>query len=123
MSDETGMIASPLEVIDRSTSNAVTRISQLAEEYEAAVIVVGLPRTLAGDEGPSAESARALGAAIASATDRNLVYWDERFTSVEAERTLLEAGMSRKQRRDTSDKVAAAVMLQGYLDAQVHGDL
>ena len=122
LSDEIGLVATPFEVIDTATTHPVKRIGDLADQFEVETIVVGLPRSLSGEEGPAAAAARELGDGIASATGRNLVYWDERFTTIEAEKALLEAGMTRKQRRDTTDKVAAAVMLQGYLDAQGRND-
>lgn len=118
ISDPTCILASPLEVIDRTRSGVADRIDAICREYDVETIVVGLPVSLSGEEGESAARARALGEEIASATERNLVYWDERFTSVEAERSMIEAGVRRKQRRETTDKVAAAVLLQGYLDHQ-----
>ena len=116
MSDATGLIASPHVVIDVEKTDPVAEIARLCDEYDVGTVVVGLPRTLSGDEGAAAAAARSLGSQIAAATGRNLVYWDERFTSVEAERALVEAGMRRESRRKAADKVAAAVMLQGYLD-------
>ncbi len=93
-------------------------IAQLCAEEDVEIIVVGLPVSLSGVEGPSAEAARRFGAEVAEATGRNLVYWDERFTSVQAENALLEARMRRDKRRVNRDMVAAALMLQGYLDSQ-----
>ena len=92
-------------------------ITRLCNEQDVATIVVGLPLSLSGEEGAAAAAARRLGDAVQSATGRNLVYWDERFTSVQAEQALLEAGMRRRRRRDTRDMIAAALMLQGYLDS------
>ena len=79
-------------------------------------IVVGLPVSLSGDEGRAAAAARRFGEEVESGTGRNLVYWDERFTSVIAEQALLQAGMRRERRHDKRDMVAAALILQGYLD-------
>ena len=125
ISDASRVIASPLEVIDRHRTDVTTRLRTLCEEYEVDVVVVGLPVNLSGDEGPAAAAARELGASVAASTGHDVVYWDERFTTRTAEAALIEAGMRREDRRDRRDKVAAAVMLQGYLDHHRlthHGD-
>ena len=116
MSDGLGLIASPHSVIDRKRGDPVAVITALCNEFEVSTIVVGLPMTLAGEEGAAAVAARSLGDEIAAASGRNLVYWDERFTSVQAERSLVEGGVTRRRRRQLTDKVAAAMMLQAYLD-------
>jgi len=116
MSDGLGLIASPHSVIDRKREDPVAIITALCNEFEVSTIVVGLPMTLAGEEGAAAVAARSLGDEIAAASGRNLVYWDERFTSVQAERSLVEGGVTRRRRRQLTDKVAAAMMLQAYLD-------
>jgi putative Holliday junction resolvase len=85
---------------------------------DVAKIVVGLPTTLGGHEGPSAEEARTLGKDLHNATDLPVVYHDERFTSRMAESTLLADGMKRRDRRQKVDKIAAAIILQDYLDNQ-----
>lgn len=117
LSDPIGIIAQPHVVIDRRTVNAVEAIKSLCEEYEVETVVIGLPRTLSGEEGPSAALARELGAAVGEATGCSVEFFDERFTTVQAESALLEGGMRRRKRRETIDKVAAAMMLQGYLDS------
>jgi putative Holliday junction resolvase len=125
VSDASRIIASPLEVIDRRRTDVTTRLRKICEEYEIGAIVVGLPMSLSGDEGPAALAARELGAAVATSTGHDVVYWDERFTTRTAEAALIESGMRRKDRRDHRDKVAAAVMLQGFLDHHRlthHGD-
>jgi len=86
-------------------------------EYEVARVVVGLPVSLSGVEGAAAEKARSLAAQVEEATGCEIVFFDERFTTVQAEAALLEGGVRRRRRRETVDKVAAAVMLQGYLDS------
>jgi putative Holliday junction resolvase len=116
VSDPDGVVALPHSVVDRRGGDAIARIAGLCEEYDVRTIVVGLPTLLSGAEGSAAEAARRLGEEVASATGRNLVYWDERFTSVQAEQAMLEAGARREERRDRRDMVAAALMLQGYLD-------
>jgi len=114
MSDPLGMTALPLEVVPRSV--AVDRVARLVDEHEVDTIVVGLPRPLGGGDSDSARLARELGDQIQSATGVEVVFVDERYTSKMAEEFLLEAGMKRRSRRVTIDKVAAAIILQGYLD-------
>jgi putative Holliday junction resolvase len=114
MSDPLGMTARPLEVVARAM--AVDRVAQLAEEHEVETIVVGLPRPLGGGDSDSARLARELGDEIQSVTGVEVVFVDERYTSKMAEESLLEAGVKRRSRRITVDKVAAAIILQGYLD-------
>lgn len=120
LSDESGMLASPLLTVARRGVRAdVARVAQLADERSVALFVVGLPYELDGSEGRSARLARQIGDALAEATGRPVRYVDERFTSVEAERRLVAAGVSRARRRDTIDQAAAALILQSWLD---HGE-
>jgi putative Holliday junction resolvase len=123
LSDTLGIIAQPHVVLDRQAVDAIAAIKKLCMEYEVETVVVGLPRSLSGKEGPSAAKARELGAAVGAATGLDIEFVDERFTTVQAEAALLEGGMRRRQRRETIDKVAAAVMLQGYLDARRSDDV
>lgn len=116
LSDPTGTIASPHSVVDRRAVDPATVVRELCEENDVERIVVGLPTGLSGDEGPSAQAARAFGALVAEATGLPVEYQDERFTTVTAESALLEGGVRRDKRREVRDKVAAAVILQTYLD-------
>ena len=116
------MIAQPHVVLDRRSSDPVEEIKRMCDEYEVTAVVIGLPTTLSGDEGPSAGLARELGAEITAATGCEVEFFDERFTTVQAESALLEGGVRRRKRRETVDKVAAAMMLQGYLDMRGHSD-
>jgi putative Holliday junction resolvase len=93
----------------------------LVETEEVGEIVVGLPIHNDGREGQKAAEARAYGGWIQKVTGRPVVYWDERFTTVEAEGFLLEAGLTNKRRKQRRDRVAAQIMLQGYLDAGAPG--
>ena len=122
LSDTIGIIAQPHKVIDRREVDAVAAIKALCIEYEVETVVVGLPRTLSGEEGPSAAMARELGAAVGDATGCDIEFFDERFTTVQAESALLEGGMRRRKRRETVDKIAAAMMLQGFLDSRPTDD-
>lgn len=116
ISDSLGMTARPHSVVPRAT--AVDEVVILVKEQDIGTIVVGLPTGLSGGEGMSATEARKLADELASATGVDVVLLDERFTSRLAEVALLESGMKRRRRRETVDKVAAAIILQDYLDRQ-----
>lgn len=116
ISDATGTIASPLEFVDRKAKNHEGRISDLCSEWEITEIVVGLPLSLDGSEGPAAAKSRDFGTFVAELTGLPVSYHDERFTTVTAEQALLEGGVKRRSRTNMRDQVAAAVMLQGFLD-------
>jgi putative Holliday junction resolvase len=88
----------------------------LVADQEAEVVVVGLPLSLDGSDGPAARAARTEAKQLASVVKVPVELYDERFTTVTAERSMLEAGLDGRQRRKVVDKVAAAVMLQGWLD-------
>lgn len=114
VSDGLGITARPLDVVLRSDLIAI--VTNLVKDLDIAKIVIGLPTSLGGEEGPAAIEARKLGAELEVATEIPVVYHDERFTSRMAETSLLESGMKRRVRRETIDKVAAAIILQDYLD-------
>ncbi len=116
LSDPLGMIAQPHGVIDRAREDPLAVIRNLVADNDVSLIVVGLPLSLSGEEGPAAAAARAFAAEVAEAVECGVELMDERFTSHTAERALLEGGMSRAERKRTRDKVAAAVMLQAFLD-------
>ncbi len=116
VSDVTGTIASPVEFIDREARNEEERIVDLCKEWEIVQIVVGLPLSLDGSEGPAAKKSRGFARSVEEWTELPVVLHDERFTTVTAEQALLEGGVKRRSRTTKRDQVAAAVMLQGYLD-------
>ena len=120
MSDRSGTIASPVTVVlrsgDRATDHA--KIAQLVVEEEAEVVVVGLPLSLDGSVGPAARAAIEESAALATVVSVPVETFDERLTTVTAERHLMEAKMRAEARRRIVDKVAAAVMLQNWLDTR-----
>ena len=116
LSDPLGIIAHPHVVLDRRRRSVLDEIRAICAEYAVETIVIGLPTSLSGVEGSAAERARLLGDEVSEATGCEIVFFDERFTTVQAEAALLEGGMKRRRRRETIDKIAAAVMLQGYLD-------
>jgi putative pre-16S rRNA nuclease len=116
LSDATGTIAGPHSVIDRRIVDVDEALRRLVEEHGVELIVVGLPVSLSGAEGPAAEAARAFADSVADATGLPIVLQDERFTTVTAEGALIEGGVGRSERRRKRDQVAAAVMLQSFLD-------
>lgn len=118
LSDPTGIIASPHAVIDRHTDDVAERLQRICRDEDVSRIVVGLPVTLDGREGQAAAAARELARLAAEATELDVILHDERFTTVTAEQALLEGGMRRAERREVRDKVAAAVLLQSYLDGE-----
>ena len=115
ISDSLGLTARPLAVVPRSS--VVDEVRSLVQEQDVVTIVVGLPTGLGGDEGMSASEARELAKELATATGVDVVLRDERYTSRIAESALLESGMRRRKRRESVDKVAAAIILQDYLDS------
>ncbi len=118
VSDSSETIASPVTVIQRSRrlSDDHANIRRIADDEEAELIVVGLPITMAGEIGPAARSVTEESEAIGVATGRPIELFDERMTTVTADRVLKEASLSATARRQFVDKVAAAVMLQTWLD-------
>ena len=121
VSDPSGVIASPSATLVRSGNASRDRaaIVEAAIEAEAEVVVVGLPRELSGRMGPAARAARAEVEALrALAPTLRFELYDERLTTVIATRSLIGAGVKRKERKDKVDQVAAAVILQGYLESR-----
>lgn len=121
VSDPTGTIASPHSYVDTGP-NAVDSIRSLCTELDVTTIVVGLPLRLDGGEGPAARHSRKLGGALTEALGIPVEFWDERFTTMTAENAMLQGNVRRKKRKEKRDQIAAAVMLQGYLDRQAHND-
>jgi putative Holliday junction resolvase len=123
VSDRSGTIATPLTVIARSGRVDVdhARIAALVLEEEAERVVVGLPLSLDGRKGPAALAAEAETDVLAAALSVPVESFDERLTTVTADRALVEAGMRGEDRRNVVDKVAAAVMLQAWLDRRSGG--
>ncbi|MGH8875323.1 MAG: Holliday junction resolvase RuvX, partial [Acidimicrobiia bacterium] len=101
-----------------NADRAVEEVVRMVSEHEVELIVVGLPVTLSGGEGESAGGARRLAARVSEATGLPVELVDERFTTHTAERAMLAAGEKRRRRRADLDKVAAAVILQHYLDGR-----
>ncbi len=119
LSDELGWTAQGLEVIRRkSAAHDFARLAEIAKQYGVQSWVVGMPRNMNGTYGPRADLTRTFMALLTERLGLPVESWDERLTTVAAERLLLEADVSRAKRRQVIDKMAAAVILQGFLDAR-----
>lgn len=120
LANSEGTVATPYEVLTRSGDRARDHraIALLAEEAGATMLVVGLPLSLDGSMGPAARAAEAEAAELRSATGLDVELWDERLTTVSADRQLVDLALDGRRRRQVVDKVAAAVMLQAWLDGQ-----
>jgi putative holliday junction resolvase len=121
LSDPNQVVASPAETLHVPREQDAPTIDALVgatARHEAAGIVVGYPRRLDGREGSGAARARRIAEALHDRTGCPVLLWDERFSTVEAERVLLQGDVSRKGRKDTVDRVAASVLLQGVLELQ-----
>lgn len=124
LTDPSRMIASPHDTIPAGTADAddwpqqiAATLAAVAADQGADAIVIGLPRAMSGKETAGAASARRVAKALDGVTDAAVHLWDERLSSVEAERMLIGAGRRRAQRRTDRDRVAAAIILQSWLQA------
>jgi putative Holliday junction resolvase len=118
VSDELGMIAQPLEFIPAEPEGARWgRLQALLVEREVALIVVGMPRNMDGSFGPAADTVRAFMDALRGRVTVPVRAWDERLTTVQAQRAMYEAAVPGRKRRQTVDRTAAAILLQSFLDS------
>jgi putative holliday junction resolvase len=111
-------IARPVEVIDRTRMDAAARIAELTDELGVQQIVVGRPTGLSGKAGPAVAAQQRFVEELRAATTVTITEWDERLTTVLAERNLRTAGASAAVRKERRDAVAAQIMLQGFMDAR-----
>jgi len=118
LSDPTGTIASPLTTLPND-GRLLASFRNIVEDQNVAEMVVGEPRTMKGEVGKRAEEARLFAARLRESFSLPVTLWDERLTSVRAHQSMLEMGMKKKQRAEKSsvDQIAAALLLQNYLDA------
>ncbi|GIW83039.1 MAG: putative pre-16S rRNA nuclease [Gemmatales bacterium] len=124
VSDADRVIASPLAQYQRrSAEEDAHYLRQLIETEEIGGIVLGLPIHLSGHEGSKAAQTRKFGSWLEQVTGLPVVYWDERFTTLEAERSLWDAGLTHRRRRQRRDMIAAQIILQSYLDAGAPTDV
>ena len=121
LSDPLGMLASPLTTIERTTpdtESAIDAILALAEQHEAAEILVGIPYLMSGRIGAQARITLDFAQALADRTHIPVTHTDERLSSVQADRMLAQSGRASEQDKGRTDSAAAAVILQAYLDAK-----
>jgi putative Holliday junction resolvase len=119
VSDPLRIIAQGLESIKRVDNESdVNAVRHLIDQYEVGEIVVGLPRMMDGETGIQAQKVLSFVESLRAKVEIPVVLWDERLTTVAANRALIEADMSRRKRKKVVDKVAAMLILQGYLDSR-----
>ena len=117
VSDETKTIAQPLEyILAEPFADFLARLKKLLVEKEIDLILIGLPRNMDGSYGPEAQKVEAFVAVLKMAITVPIKTWDERLTSAQANRVLIEAKVRRDKRKEKVDKMAAAILLQSYLD-------
>ena len=121
VSDTLLSVATPLETIKRKKFGVdAEKLLRILKDRNVGAIVLGLPMNMDGSEGPRCQSTRAFARNLSQLTDLPIGYWDERLSTVAAERALLEADTSRKRRSEVIDHVAASYILQGALDRLGH---
>lgn len=119
LSDESETLASPLSTYASvSMRKDIDHIAALAKEKNAGRIVLGLPVNMDGSEGERAQKTRSFGTVLARVSGLEVVYKDERLTTVSAEKTLIECNVRREKRKQVIDTLSAQIILQSYLDAQ-----
>ena len=120
ISDPLFLTAQGIEIVRRKSQGklrqTLARIEELKEEYEVGKIVLGFPKNMNNTEGERVEKTKAFGEMLERRTGLPVHYWDERLTTVAAEQILMESGVRRENRKAVIDKVAAGLILQGYLD-------
>lgn len=119
LSDELQVIAQGLETLERTNIREdLTRLSQLASDNSVSLIVIGNPLHMSGREGFQAERAREFGARLQAASGIPVEFWDERLTTVEAQRVLRQSGISIQKRAKAVDRLAAVILLENFLDSR-----
>ena len=119
ISDELKMMAHPAEfILAEPFSDFLTRLKELLRDKEVEMILVGMPRNMNGSYGPAALKVQDFVAALKGAVTVPIETWDERLTSAQANRFLIEGNVRREQRKEKVDKMAAAILLQSYLDSR-----
>lgn len=124
VSDALGLTAQGIEIVRRKSENklrqTLTRIEEIAKEYGVEKIVLGFPKHMNNDIGERAEKSLEFKEMLERRTGLPVVMWDERLTTVEADRTMMETGIRRENRKEYVDMIAAVFILQGYLDYLFH---
>jgi putative Holliday junction resolvase len=117
ISDELQMIAQPVEFIPAEPfADFLLRLQQILREKQVEMILLGMPRNMDGSYGPAALKVQDFAAALKNAITVPIQTWDERLTSVQANRFLIQGGVRREKRKEKVDKMAASILLQSYLD-------
>ncbi len=116
VSDELGMVASPVRTVDIKRER-LEGLIQAINQYEPVEIIIGMPTGMSGYEGPQANETRAFAGRLAEHIDVPITYWDERLTTFAADQALTESGYRTKRRKEMVDAVAASLILQSYLDS------
>ena len=118
ISDEMRMIAQPLEFIPSEPYDKfLERLKQIIRDKEVSLVVVGIPRNMDGSYGPAALKVQEFVAVLKDSIPAPIKSWDERLTTVQANRILIEANVRRSKRKEKVDKTAAAILLQSFLDS------
>lgn len=122
VSDPLGITAQGVEIIRRKDENklrqTLARIEELAKDYEAQEIVLGLPKNMNNTLGDRVEKTMEFKAMLERRTGLNVTMWDERLTTVAADKAMMEAGLNSRERKEYVDMIAAVFILQGYLDSK-----
>ena len=119
VSDPSGMIALPVEFIPAEPFNPfLDRLKQLIQEKEVELILIGMPRNMDGSYGPAAAKVQEFVAVLKETIAVPIKTWDERLTSTQANRLLVQADVKRKDRKEKVDAAAAAILLQSFLDSR-----
>ena len=117
LSDDLGMLAHPLETIQvKATPDVLGRIAGLVDREKVEIIILGMPRNMDGSYGPAAEKVQTFVGVLKTAITVPIKLWDERLTSSQANKILIQSGVRRDKRKEKVDKMAAAILLQSYLD-------
>jgi putative Holliday junction resolvase len=118
VSDELKMIAQPLEyILAEPSADFLARLKELIHEKEVELILVGMPRNMDGTYGPAAQKVQEFVAVLKGALSVPIKFWDERLTSAQANRLLIQGNVRRNKRKEKVDKMAGAILLQSYLDS------
>ena len=124
VSDRTGRVAMSVKVLPAAEVEQCARtFKRIIEDHEPDILVSGLPKTMAGEEGPQAERVRRIAQSVSDRTGIPVAFTDERLSSSEAKRILREQGLSEKRMRGKVDMISASLFLQAWLDAQQGADL
>jgi putative Holliday junction resolvase len=122
VSDPLGITAQGVEIVRRKSENklrqTLARIQELTQEYQVTELVLGYPKNMNGTEGPRCEKTKEFKELLEKRTGLPVTLWDERLTTVAADRAMMEAGLDFEKRKEHVDEIAAILILQGFMDAK-----